>query len=713
MADRGDKSPYNDELQTATGEWDRFRCAIDNGHAEYVETARRNFRYTYVEGGAWTDVDRAYMESVQGRKCVSVNHILPAVQTAIGEQIATRTDISYQATKGQSSADTATALSKFAKHVLAGNGYHRASKQVWKNGLVKQRGFFDVRMDFDGNLKGEVAIKDIDPQSVIPDMYANTYDPDGWKEVTLFSWLSLDEIEGKYGSAERKKVESVHGMYEDDPFRDEFKTSHAADDRVGFAIGSTGYVPFHQIEAGERRYRVVERQFYRMNLSLHYVDPATGDTKLITGGISQAEAVAYAAQNGLLLQKINVKRVRWRVCTRLCVLHDEWSPYRTFTIIPFFYLFDYGHTMGMVDPAIGPQDLENKSLTSELHILTTTSNSGWLTPNKQGKNTLLNMSLEQFTEVGMKSGLNVEYDVEIGPPTKILPNQVPVGFDRLSAKGNEFIKNVTGMSNLDQKIDGNQMSGVAIQAIDFKNNLQLADPLDNFAHTEILLGRKIVELAQDFITSERMFKIIGTDKMTGKPTEETVILNQVDATGAIINDITVGEYEVEVTSSPTASTFDDSQFRVAVTLRSEAGVTIPDDEMIRLSPLANKYELAERMSNPDDGGVAAAQSKLLEARIGLLEAQRKGAIATAANTNVQAIFGATNAGQKIAMDPRISPLADELLLSAGYEDANGTPLTPPAQPLAINGPLPPDMNTSPNFPPQADQGAMMGIEGGQ
>jgi len=75
------------------------------------------------------------------------------------------------------------------------------------------------------------------------------------------------------------------------------------------------------------------------------------------------------------------------------------------------------------------------------------------------------------------------------------------------------------------------------------------------------------------------------------------------------------------------------------------------------------------------------------------------------------MFGAVNAAKVLAMTPGAAPLADELMLSAGFEDHNAAPVIPQQVPqLPISTPVP--QNTSPNFPPQADHGYSTGIEGG-
>ena len=60
------------------------------------------------------------------------------------------------------------------------------------------------------------------------------------------------------------------------------------------------------------------------------------------------------------------------------VLDDDWSIYRSFTIVPFFPYFRRGNPFGPVDNLIDPQNLLNKTSSQELHIVNTTANSGWV-----------------------------------------------------------------------------------------------------------------------------------------------------------------------------------------------------------------------------------------------------------------------------------------------------------------------------------------------
>ena len=98
------------------------------------------------------------------------------------------------------------------------------------------------------------------------------------------------------------------------------------------------------------------------------------------------------------------------------------------------------------------------------------------------------------------------------------------------------------------------------------------------------------------------------------------------------------------------------------------------------------------------------------------DAQIKQMMAQAVQTGVSAAFSAMQAGAQVAQMPQIAPVADAIMMSAGYikpvrsDDPNfptaGVPQLPPGAAPQVNA------NTSPTFPPVPDDGAspMAGIE---
>lgn len=75
------------------------------------------------------------------------------------------------------------------------NKLHWQETEVFCDGMIQQRGYFDVRMDFEDSEYGELRVNVDDPMDVIPDPDASGYDPKTWSDVLWLRWLTLDEIE--------------------------------------------------------------------------------------------------------------------------------------------------------------------------------------------------------------------------------------------------------------------------------------------------------------------------------------------------------------------------------------------------------------------------------------------------------------------------------------------------------------------------------------
>ena len=117
-------------------------------------------------------------------------------------------------------------------------------------------------------------------------------------------------------------------------------------------------------------------------------------------------------------------------------------------------------------------------------------------------------------------------------------------------------------------------------------------PLDNLRKTRQYLAEKILEVVQVFYSERRVIQI--TNDNDPLQLRETIIINDVTPQGDLVNDLTVGEYDVIIGSAPARDSFDEVQFAEAISLRS-AGVAIPDDAVVEYSHLAKKEELAKRI----------------------------------------------------------------------------------------------------------------------
>lgn len=577
--------------------WDRYQWCRDNGHHKFVEKADKCDRF--FEGEQWDAATLARLNH-QRRPALTINKIISTISNVMGEQIFNRAEISFRPRSG-AVPETAEILSKVFKQISDTQQLDWKRSDMFADGIITSRGFMDIRMKFTDNLTGNVAYENLNPKNVVIDPDADEHDPDTWNDLFITKWMSVDMIESMYSKADadilrNRSGSALEGGYDSiDLRRDRFGgDSTSANVAFGGQYDHAGVT---------RNIRVIERQYRVLDTQKHFVAYETGDTRPIPDDFTAEKIKMYRERFGFGVIKKRVPRIKWVVTADDVVLHDDWSPYKHFTVVPYFPYFRHGRTIGLVENLIGPQELLNKTSSQELHVINTTANSGY----KVRKGTLSNMSPSELEERGAETGLVIEVN---GDPdkdiVKIQPNQVPTGLDRVSYKAEESIKTISGVSDSQQGMDRADVAAKAIQAKRQASSTNLAKPLDSLTRTDFLIARNTLDLIQQFYTEQRVMTITHS-QLTNE--QETFTINQVTPEGEVINDLTIGEYDVVISSVPVRETLEDSQFDQAVALR-ELGVPIPDEVLIENSRLSNKREVIAKMAEKSSSPEAQEQAQL-------------------------------------------------------------------------------------------------------
>ena len=574
-----------EELTLAKRQWECYTRARDSGHEDYIDMAQKCD--AFYRGEQWDEADMAALDD-QGRPALTINTILPTVNTVIGEQSTRRADVQFKP-RGSGDQEIADILTKLYMQISDNNKLEWIETQVFSDGLIQDRGWFDVRIDFSDHIKGEVRIEQKDPLDILIDPDAKQYDPKTWNEIFESRWMSMDEIEEVYGETKADKLKmiaEVGSTLGADSM--EFEDTTYGDTRGEYQDSATSY-PNDPDEARTlRSIRVIERQHYKLKKCMFYVDPVTGDKRHVPYDWTKKKRETFADDYGLYITEQMVKKVRWTVTADTVVLHDDWSPYNHFTLVPYFPYFRRGKPFGMVRNLLSPQEQLNKISSQELHIVNTTANSGWIVES----GSLTGMNADDLEEHGAETGLVLEFNRGSTPPGKIPPNQIPTGLDRIAMKAANNIKTISGISDAMLGTDGAEVSGVAIQQKQTRGALMIQVPLDNLRKTRHYLAERVLDLVQTYYTEERVIQI--TDENNPLKPKTPLRVNQVTPEGQIINNLTLGEYDVVIGSAPSRDTFEETQFAESIELR-KVGVPIPDDLIVEYSHLARKGEIAERI----------------------------------------------------------------------------------------------------------------------
>ena len=602
--------PVNTSL--ANEVWCRYAWLRDNGHLDFVK--KSTVCEDFFVGLQWDPNDLALLKSYR-RPALTINKIISTVSNVMGEQIFNRTDIAFKPRNEGATSEIADALTKVFMQIGDNNQLNWVRSDVFADGIVGSRGFFDVRLDFTDSLRGEVRIEQLNPKNVLIDADADEYDPDKWGDVIITKWMSPDQIEMLYSKADADLLRGRQDSY----FPYGYDSIDRDRDRFGHPRSMYTYNTGPDSgDNNTRNIRVIERQWRKLDRVLHFVDVGTGDTRIVPADWDQARIQQHMAQNpNLALTKKLIQRIRWTVVADNVVLHDDWSPYKHFTVVPYFPYFRRGRTVGLVENLIGPQELLNKVSSQELHVVNTTANSGW----KVKRNALQNMSVGELEQRGAQTGLVIELD-ELTNAEKIQPNQTPSGLDRISYKAEEHIKSISGVSDYMQGFAREDVAAKSVQTNKQSGQANLAKVMDNMNRTDFILARNVLDMVQEYYTEQRLL-YITTDRLTN--TTEQLTVNQPTPEGMIVNDLTLGEYAVVVTNQPERDTFEETQFDQAVRLRTEAGVQIPDKYIIQSSRLKDKAEIVKELegdqNSPEAQAAAQLKQRASEAEVTKLEAE--------------------------------------------------------------------------------------------
>ena len=640
------KLSTEEEHYIATNQFERYERARDNGHLEYIETAKKCD--AFYRGNQWDPADVASLDD-EGRPALTINTILPTVNTVLGEQSTRRADVNFKPT-GNGTQEIADVLNKLYLQISANNKLDWLEGTVFADGLIQDRGYFDVRIDFTDHIQGEVRISTKDPLDILIDPDAKEYDPKTWNEIFETKWMSLDQIEEQYGQkeADRLRVAAEYGntMGQDSV---EYEETRYGDTYTGVEYNQ-GSTTNPEENRQLRAVRVIERQYYQLKECTYYVDRVTGDMRVVPGNWGKRKLQKFADDYGLDILTRQDRKVRWTVTADKVVLFDDWSPYDCFTIVPYFPYWRRGRPFGMVRNLISPQEQLNKISSQELHIVNTTANSGWIVET----GSLNGMTADDLEEHGAETGLVLEYNRGSSPPAKIPPNQIPTGLDRISQKAAANIKQISGISDAMLGTDSPEVSGVAIQAKQNRGALMIQVPLDNLQKTRQYLAEHILRLVQAYYTEERLIQI--TDEADPMKPEVPLRINAVTPEGDIINDLTLGEYKVVIGTMPTRDNYDEVQFAEAIQLR-QVGVPIPDDLIVDYSHLAKKGEVARRiriMQGMEPMSEEQAQIQAFQAEAEIKKIQLEIAKMEAEVQNLQSLSQLNMAkAQESAADPQL------------------------------------------------------------
>lgn len=568
----------------------------DNGGSEFINLASECD--SFARGEQW---DAKTVAALKRRRKphLTINKVLATYSALKGEQLARGGDVSFRASAGGDPA-VARIIDKLWLNFSHSQNREWLEAEQFGDGIIRARGFLDLRISFDEAMRGEPSLSYLNSKDV--GLYPGDHgmDPDNWTGVLVNKWLSPRDISEMYGIPLKDVLYLASSSELDSDMYDWRKDSFGT-----MAVNQEASISSDDQRSKYKLLRVLERQEWEYKTVPCFVDMNTGEVREIPTTWEKERIHDAMMQYGYNLINRRMKKINWVVSTGDLLLHSAISPYRHFTPVPYFPFIIGGRPVGIVEQLRDPQNLLNKTLSQELHIVAGIANSGY----KVRQGAMTNMNVDQLRELGGEDGIVIEINGNLDQVEKLQPNAVPTGIDRLSYAASEAMQQISLVNDSMQGLNRADEAGKAIERKALQGSSALSPIFVSLDQSRRLLARNWLDLVQQYITEERIYHTTSRAR-TAKPEQVTVNEEQWD--GSFVNDLTIGEYSIQVTDVMSRDTYDQNQFDIMMQMM-RLGAPIPWSEVVNsLTILENREEIVELLKAQEGRAEASDEEKAMK-----------------------------------------------------------------------------------------------------
>lgn len=535
-------------------------CSADGeNHREALDDLR------FLKGHQWPERQRRDRE-VDGRPCLTINKIPTYLQQVTNDQRQNRSVIKVSPTGLNSNAKTALLIQGAIRHMEYKSAAETAYDTAVNSAAGIGFGYFRLKTDYvdSESFDQEILVKRIrNPFTVYFDPASVEADGSDAQWVIISEKMTKDEFKAKYPNAECTLQ--------------------------GFQIRSPGDSE-HQNWVWENMVRIAEYYKIEFTPGIIYKMP---DGKIIWGD-------EETKPEGFIAQRPSVKRtVMWRLMTPYEILEETEIKCNWIPVFPVYGTeIDVDgkiYRAGLIRNAKDPAMMYNFWMTSATEEVSLRPKTPYMVAEGQ-----IEGHEKQWRQVNNRSFPYLQYkpvtvDGQLAPPPqRQAMADVPVGVLAMAMHASDNIKATTGLFDSSLGAAGNATSGKQEIAQQKQGNVANFHYTDNFIRTLKHAGRCIVNMIPHYYDQPRLVRCMGED---GTITSEAV--NQYDeAAQTIINDLSIGEYDITITSGPSYAT-----------MRAEAGdamiqfgqswpklMDIAGDKVVKAMNWPGAEEIAERIA---------------------------------------------------------------------------------------------------------------------
>jgi hypothetical protein len=212
---------------------------------------------------------------------------------------------------------------------------------------------------------------------------------------------------------------------------------------------------------------------------------------------------------------------------------------------------------------------------------------------------------EEWGQANVRSLPYLEYKPttvgeQLAPPPQRQPmTDVPVGVLRMAEHANDNIKATTGLFDSSLGARGNATSGVQERAQQRQGDLANFHYTDNRNRSVRQAGRCVLSMFPNYYDAPRSVRIMGEDgSMSFAEINKPQKNPQTGAIEKILNDLSVGQYDVTISAGPSYDTLRQEAVESMVTVASKWPklMDVAGDKVIRNMDWPGADEIADRVA---------------------------------------------------------------------------------------------------------------------
>ena len=675
----------NKKVAASQSEKDKHARLMAWFHQEMQRQAHNRYQMSldedYYDSMQWTAEEIAELQD-RGQSPTVYNEVKPTIDWLLGVERRTRTDFNIIAVHDDSpdADEDAKLKTKLLKYFAEVNRIEFERSQVADDKFKAGLGWLEIGVNPDP--EDAIIYRRAESwRNMLYDSLGTRRDLEDTRYLFRFRMVDLD-IAIAYFNDKEKELRASCVNADSDHYMDWWNNKPI--DELEFAPAPGKYMMYDSDAwTNNQRERV-------MLIEAWYKEP----TKETRGGTSSLDRIRMKMRCTILTEKHTILDVESPYKHNKYPFVPDWAYRRKKDNAPY----------GPIRPVRGPQDALNKRMSKALFVLSTNqviAEAGAFDDKVMSAEEARDefRSPDAFVLLA-KDGMNrVKTNRE---------NDVATGHLELAKIDQQLIRNVSGISSENLGRDTNITAGVALKQKEQQGGQLTAELFDNSLFARQLEGELMLSLCEQFCTEPMMFSITGD-----RAKREYARINQPDPAnpGKKLNDVTARKAQFIIGEQAWKQSLAQAAFESLMTLLTNLAPTAPQivmgllDTVFELADIPNKRVILQRIRmitgqtdpdepmTPEQEAAKSQQAQVaklqMEAQMAQLDAEIQKAKATGANldaksleTQMKALYVAMQAAQVITQMPGVTPVADELLKSAGFVDKNGGAVAPQPAPMA-------------------------------